>query len=188
MKVYFGLIIFLLFIVIVLVRSAILKKQGIEAIEFGKKDKKDFFIPPFAFFYLYLITANAFSLPTIPGQKLFDIELVSCAGILFCLAGLSFFIWTMISFKKSFRVGLVDNTPQGLITAGAFSVSRNPIYVSFAVLLTGQFLIFPSWILLIYVFAGMATFHRQVLKEEKFLSDQYDKEFELYCKKVRRYL
>ncbi len=165
-----------------------LKKDGIDAIEFGTKDKKDFIIPPFALFYLYLITANALSLPTIPRQKLFTSELMAWIGVIVCLVSIILFVWTLISFKKSFRVGLVDNTGQGLITTGAFAISRNPLYVCFAMMLVGQFLIFPSWILLIYIFLGMLTFHRQVLKEERFLKEQYGQQFADYCKKVPRYL
>jgi protein-S-isoprenylcysteine O-methyltransferase Ste14 len=139
-------------------------------------------------FYFYLILARTFGWPTIPGQQLFYSELLAWTGLLLCLSGLLFFIWTMISFKKSSRVGLVENTTQGLITTGAFAISRNPIYVSFAVLLIGQFCIYPSWIFLIYIVAGIATFHRQVIREEVFLKQQYGKDFETYCQKVRRYI
>ena len=188
MQHYIGIFLIALFIIIVLTRSFLLKKQGIEAIEFGKKDKKDFLIIPFAAFYFYLIAANAFDWPTIPNQLLFYHPSVFWIGILLSLFALGFFIWTMISFKKSFRIGLVDNKAQGLITKGAFALSRNPIYVSFAAMLSGQFLMYPSWIFLIYIFVGIFTFHRQVLKEEEFLQKQYKKDFDDYCKKVRRYL
>lgn len=188
MQEYFGIIIIALFITVVVIRNCSLKKQGIEAVEFGRKDPKDFILIPFAIFYFYIITANAFNFPTIPGQELFHREIVSWMGVLFCFLGLLFFLWAMVSFKKSFRVGLVNNTLQGLVTNGAFAISRNPIYVSFALMLIGQFFIFSSWILLIYIFLGISTFHRQVLKEERFLEEQYGKEFEDYSTKVRRYL
>lgn len=188
MQGYFGVITIVLFIVLVLFRTYSLRRQGIEAMEFGKKDKKDFLILPFALLYFYLLIANTFNLPTIPRQELFQSEMVSWIGVLTCLFALLFFLWTLISFRKSFRVGLVENTAEGLITTGAFAISRNPIYVSFAIMLIGQFLIYPSWILLIYIFAGMLRFHTQVLKEERFLKEQYGKEFNAYCKQVRRYL
>jgi len=188
MQAYFGIIAITLLIGLVFIRTRNLKKQGIEAVEFGKKDKKDFFILPFALFYFYLILAHAFNLPTIKGQELFRSEMLSWVGVLICLIAIVFFLWSMISFRKSFRVGLVNNTAQGLITTGAFAVSRNPIYVSFAMMLIGQFLIYPVWILLLYIFIGVSAFHRQVLKEERFLTEQYGEEFKAYCKKVRRYL
>ncbi|MDL2227759.1 isoprenylcysteine carboxylmethyltransferase family protein [Odoribacter sp. OttesenSCG-928-L07] len=188
MQKYFGIITIVSFILLVQTRTLNLKKQGINALEFGKKDKKDFLILPFALFYFYIITANVFNLPTIKGQILFQQNIISWIGVAFCLIALLLFLWTMISFKKSFRVGLVENSEQGLITTGSFAISRNPIYVSFAIMLIGQFLIFPSWILMIYIFLGILTFNRQVLKEEKFLIEQYGDEFSKYCKKVRRYL
>lgn len=187
MQAYFGIITIALFIALVLIRARTLKKQGIEAVEFGRKDKKDLLLLPFALFYFYLVTANAFHLPTIKGQELFQPKGLSWIGVLTCLIALLFFLWTMISFSKSFRVGLVDNTEQGLITTGAFAISRNPIYVSFAIMLIGQFLIYPSWILLIYIVVATLRFHKQILKEEKFLTEQYGEEFSAYCKKVGRY-
>ena len=182
-----GIITIILFITLVLVRTFMLRKQGIEAMEFGKKDKKDFLILPFALFYFYLIVAHTFHLPTIKGQELFQSEWLFWLGALACLIALLFFLWTMLSFQKSFRVGLVENTDQGLITTGAFAISRNPIYVSFAIMLIGQFLMYSSWILLLYVFIATSRFHQQVLKEERFLTQQYGEEFNAYRKKVRRY-
>jgi len=188
MQAYIGLITIFLFILTVMSRSFWLKKQGIQPVEFGRKNKTDFILIPFALFYFYLLIANAFHLPTIPQQSLFHSETISWIGVIFCCLSVLFFLWSMVSFKKSFRVGLVENRQQGLITSGAFSISRNPIYVSFAMMLTGQFLVFPSWIFLIYIFLGFLTLHRRILIEEKFLDEQYGNEFKEYCKKVRRYL
>jgi protein-S-isoprenylcysteine O-methyltransferase Ste14 len=185
---YSGIIFISLFAAIVILRNFNLKSQGIDAIEFGKKDKKDFLIIPFAIFYFYIISANAFDYTSVPNQKLFNWENSHWIGIVLCGLALAFFIYTMISFNKSFRVGLVENSEQGLVTKGAFSISRNPIYVSFAIMLIGQFLIFLSWILLIYIFLGISMFHRQILREEKFLEQQYGKAFDIYRNKVRRYL
>lgn len=187
MQAYLGIITIVLFIALVFIRTRNLKKQGVEAMEFGRKDKKDFIILPFALFYFYIIIANAFHLPSIKGQVLFQSETVAWIGVLACFVAFIFFLWTMISFSKSFRVGLVENTQQGLITTGAFAVSRNPIYLTFAIMLIGQFLIFPSWILLIYIIVATLRFHMQVLKEEEFLLEQYGEAYHAYCKKVRRY-
>jgi protein-S-isoprenylcysteine O-methyltransferase Ste14 len=69
-----------------------------------------------------------------------------------------------------------------------FAFSRNPIYVAFASILLGQFLIFPNWILLVYIGAATWLFHRQVLREEEFLKQHYGQEYAEYCQRVRRYL
>ena len=48
---YFAVLTILLSLGTVLVRVALLKRQGIEAMKFGKLDKMDFLIPPFAQLY-----------------------------------------------------------------------------------------------------------------------------------------
>jgi protein-S-isoprenylcysteine O-methyltransferase Ste14 len=98
------------------------------------------------------------------------------------------FIWGMVSFGNNFRVGIDLDKPGSLIKSGAFSISRNPLYVAFFMLLTGIFLIFPTWIFFVYLMAGMWLIDRQVCLEENSLRDLYGKEYDEYCIKVRRYL
>nr|WP_280167657.1 isoprenylcysteine carboxylmethyltransferase family protein [Priestia megaterium]MDH3183453.1 isoprenylcysteine carboxylmethyltransferase family protein [Priestia megaterium] len=102
--------------------------------------------------------------------------------------GLVLFSLSIILFGKSFRVGIDEEKPGELITTGVFAISRNPIYTAFGFVLIGTFLILPNWILLLYVFAGVWLFNRQVQLEEKSLKKIYGEEYEAYCKKVRKYL
>jgi protein-S-isoprenylcysteine O-methyltransferase Ste14 len=114
-------------------------------------------------------------------------EVISWIGVLFCLAGLVLLLGSLVSFGQSFRVGIDRDRPDRLITTGVFAFSRNPIYVAFAIILIGQFLIFSNWILLVYIGAAIWLFHRQVLREEEYLRGHYGSEFSEYCKRVRRY-
>ncbi len=172
---------------IVLTRVFLLRQQGIEAMKFGQIDKTDFFIPPFAFFYFYVVFAAAFDWPTVSRQIFFHSEIIAWAGVLFCLAGLSLLLWSLVSFRESLRVGIDADHPARLITDGIFAFSRNPIYVAFAVILIGEFLILPNWITLIYIVAATGLFHRQVLREEDFLRRHYGEAYVGYCNRVRRY-
>src|SRR5262249_30144498 len=99
-----------------LTRTAMLKRQGVEAMKFGKLDKTDFVIPPFAFFYFYLVFAAAFHWPTVSTQEFFHSEAISWTGVAFCLAGLSLLLWSLASFGQSFRVGIDVDHPNRLIT------------------------------------------------------------------------
>jgi protein-S-isoprenylcysteine O-methyltransferase Ste14 len=74
------------------------------------------------------------------------------------------------------------------VTGGIFAFTRNPIYVGFALVLIGQFLIFPNWIIFVYLAAATWLFHRQVLREEGFLKAHYGQDYADYCKRVRRYI
>jgi protein-S-isoprenylcysteine O-methyltransferase Ste14 len=185
---YFGVLTILLLIGMVLMRVLLMKRKGIDAMNFGKIDKTDFIIPPFALFYFYCVFAAAFGFPSVSTQVFFDPMVSAWIGAVFCLAGLVLMAWSLISFGQSFRVGIDQEYPDRLITTGVFAISRNPIYVAFAVVLLGQFLIFPNWILLLYLGGAIGLFHRQVLREEDYLKGHYGKEYTEYCNRVRRYV
>ncbi len=185
---YFAALTIVLMLGMVLTRVLLMRRRGIEAVSFGKTDKTDFLIPPFAFFYFYIVFAAAFDFPNVSKQEFFHSEIISWVGVLFCLAGLLLLLWSLVSLKESFRVGIDTEHPGRLITTGVFAFSRNPIYVAFAFILLGQFLIFSNWILLVYLGAGIWLFHRQVLREEDYLKKHYGKEYLEYCNRVRRYL
>lgn len=185
---YFAALTLLLMMSMVLTRVLIMKSRGVDAMLFGKIDKTDYFIPPFALFYFYLIFAAAFGWPAPIDWELFDSDAIRWIGVALCAAGLTLLAWSLVSFGQSFRVGIDAQRPDKLITTGIFAFSRNPIYVGFALILLGQFLIFSSWLLLAYLIAGYWLFHRQVRREEEFLSKHYGDDFEGYRKRVRRYL
>ncbi len=185
---YFAVSFFILLIILVIVRVQLLKKRGIKAVSFGERDKTDYLIPPFALFYFYLVLAHAFNLPTFATHVLLRSEFLQWIGVACCFSGLLLLLWSMISFKDSFRVGIEDNTTQGLVTTGVFAYSRNPIYVAFCLVLLGQFLVFSNWILLVYIPAAVWLIHRQILREEAFLKECYGEAYREYCKQVRRYL
>jgi protein-S-isoprenylcysteine O-methyltransferase Ste14 len=187
MQGYFAFATVILLILLVLARVVLLNKLGIKAFKFGEMNKKDFIIPPFALLFFYIVTASAFSLPVL-GTTLFASELTSWVGVVICLLGLLLFLFSLISFGKSFRVGLDEDHPGPLVTSGAFAISRNPIYTAFGTVLLGIFMIFPNWIILIYLVAGIWLFNRQVRQEEGSLRKIYGGEYEEYCRRVRRYL
>jgi protein-S-isoprenylcysteine O-methyltransferase Ste14 len=166
----------------------LMRRKGVTAMHFGKIDKKDYLILPFASFYFYVVFAAAFKFPSVSIQEFFRSEIVSGIGLILCLSGLFLLILSLVSFGQSFRVGIDSDHSDELITAGVFAFSRNPIYVAFGLVLLGEFLVFPNWILLVYLFATLWLFHRQVLREEKFLREHYGEQYLDYCARVRRYL
>jgi len=187
MQGFLAVITIVLLVATVLTRSLLLKRKKIQAFNFGKIDKKDFLIPPFALFYFYLVFAACFDEPWVNRQKLFYSDMFAWVGVVFCGLGLTLMLISLISFGRSFRVGIDTEHPDKLITTGIFSMSRNPIYVAFFLVLLGQFLVFTNWILLVYLVAGTWLFNRQVLREEEYLRGHYGQEYQEYCAKVRRY-
>ncbi|ORW97335.1 isoprenylcysteine carboxyl methyltransferase [Mycobacterium sp. IEC1808] len=169
-------------------RVVLLRRTGTRAMHFGKLDKTDFLIPPVALFYFYTVFAAAFGWPLASRQRFFHSTLLAWLGVAFCLVGVLILVLSLVSFGNSFRVGIDTDQPGRLVTTGIFAVSRNPIYVGFFVFLVGQLLVFPTWVPLIYLLAGTALFHRQVLREEGFMRQRYGDEYADYCRHVRRYV
>ena len=185
---YFGVLVFVLLLGMVLIRVQLMIRQGIAAMNFGKLDRTDFLIPPFALFYFYLVCAAALHWPSPARQEFFPSGAIDWIGVAFCLAGLLLVLWSLVSFGQSFRVGIDTEHADKLVTSGVFAFSRNPIYTAFGLILLGQFLIFSNWILLVYLAAAIWLFHRQVLREEDYLKGHYGQEYAQYCARVRRYL
>lgn len=184
---YVAALTLLLLVGMVLTRAFLMQRQGIAAMKFGSIDKTDFIIPPFALFFFYIVFAAAFGWPTPSRQSFFASESVAWIGVGLCGLGLVLFAWSIVSFGRSFRVGIDTASPDRLVTTGLFAFSRNPIYVAFGIILLGEFLIVPNWIVLLYLIAGVGLFHRQVVREEAYLESHYGAPYDEYCRRVRRY-
>lgn len=185
---YFAAAMVVLLIGTVVCRVWLLRRTGTRAMHFGQLDKTDFLIPPVALFYVYTVFAAAFGWPLASRERFFQSTILAWLGVVLCLVGIGILVLSLVSFGDSFRVGIDVDQPGGLVTTGIFAVSRNPIYVGFFVFLVGQLLVFPNWVPLIYLVAGTALFHRQVLREEEFMRQRYGHLYADYCRHVRRYV
>ena len=76
-----------------------------------------------------------------------------------------------------------------LVTSGIFRVSRNPTYLSLALLQAGLAFAFQSfWLLLLVVPAVALTHWGVVLREERYLDHKFGDEYSQYSRRVRRWL
>src|SRR5262245_19317549 len=119
---YLGALAIVLLLGMVLIRVFLLKRQGIKAMKFGSTDKTDFLLPPFVLFYFYVLFAAAFDWPNIGVRPFFHSEAAAWTGVLFCLAGLLLLLWSLISFRRSFRIGIDTHHPDKLVVDGVFAV------------------------------------------------------------------
>lgn len=176
-------------VAIILVRSAMLGRTGIKAIVFGETDKSDFLLVPMVLAIAYSALVPLLGLPMWAPlvRPFFQLILLQYVGLALCILTIMGAILTLKSFGDSFRVGIDEAGPGKLVTDGMFSYSRNPIYVCFLAFILGQFLVHPNLIISISLLLFSLAIHRQVLREEKFLSGYYGEEYEVYCRRVRRY-
>jgi protein-S-isoprenylcysteine O-methyltransferase Ste14 len=167
-----------------------LSRHGIKVIVFGVTDKTDYIMIPVVLCFFYAILSPFFNLP-FPDvlTKLFiKVDVLNIIAVVICTVSLIWFGITLKTFGKSFRVGIDENTNDKLVTSGTFSISRNPIYITFISFFIGIFTAYPNTVALIFLVLLVMTVHRQILREEKFLKSHYGKEYDEYCSKVRRYI
>jgi protein-S-isoprenylcysteine O-methyltransferase Ste14 len=190
MQLYLSVLAFVLLVALAAGRALMLRKRGVNAFVFGVTDKSDFFLMPIVALFFYSILAGAFGLPIPKALKthLFESELASWIGITICCASIIWIAITLKSFGDSFRIGIDETAPDKLVTSGVFAFSRNPIYLAFIAFITGMLLVYPNPVTVLVLILFAAAIHRQVLREEKFLRSHYGREYEEYCRRVRRYL
>lgn len=177
-------------IIMVLIRSAMLRKNGINAIVFGKTDKNDYILIPIILSFFYAILAPIFNLPfpIILENTFWNINILNWLAIIICTISLIWFAITLKIFGNSFRVGIDENTSDKLIKKGTFAFSRNPIYIAFITFFFGVFLSYPTIVTTLFLIFLIIMIHKQILREEKFLKSHYGKEYEEYYANVRRYI
>ena len=103
-------------------------------------------------------------------------------GILFIMLGLYLWIEAVIFQKINRKV-----KENKLITTGVYSIVRNPVYSAFLFIFTAILLFTSNCILLILPFVFWA-FLTILMKntEEKWLKNEFGKEYEEYLKEVNR--
>lgn len=126
--------------------------------------------------------------PTAFYQPLFSSSALAVVGAVAISAGFMIFVWALRSFGRSWRVGIDTRKPGKLVTSGAFSISRNPIFLFIDMYFTGTALIWPTPFFLAFALITALGIHHQIKQEERFLTNQYGAAYRNYAEGVRRYL
>ena len=194
---FFPLASFLLFVIFIILKTIILKREGVPVSTSSKKSAfvKYILYPIFLLIIILFISElvkPAFKisysvLPEFITQNLFNSISLKVTGVLLIVAALIFLLFTLHSFNKSLRFGMDSKNLGKLITIGVFSISRNPFFVSIILLFIGIALIYGSPFLIIFAVLTIVSIHFFILKEEKFLQKYYGDEYNNYSKSVRRY-
>ncbi len=109
-------------------------------------------------------------------------------GAAFILAGVGLMIASVMQFARARTTVMPREVARVLITDGVYQLSRNPIYVADALILTGLCL---RWDLgaLIWVVAFVAVIEKRFIEgEEATLRAKFGPEFDNWAEKVRRWI
>lgn len=100
-------------------------------------------------------------------------------GLALALIGQSGFLYSL----HTFNVTPADKP----VTTGLYKVSRNPQWVTFAVVMVGFGLMVGSWTILALLVVRVVMNHFRILGEEQALEDQYRVSYQSYKESVPRY-
>jgi protein-S-isoprenylcysteine O-methyltransferase Ste14 len=184
------------FYVLFIGRTVLLYAKGIKVWVIGTSTKKLFekileniLFPALLVWTIYVIvTALHINVPAIISDYLIKIIWIKYIGIMFCYIGLIIFLLALISFGKSWRIGIDENNTNELITGGIFKCSRNPIFLFMDLYFIGIMLIYPNIVFIIIAVCTVIGIHSQIIREEQFLQNKFGEEYREYKKRTRRYI
>lgn len=127
-------------------------------------------------------------------QKFFPIEvppsLFSRIAILFCMAISAVIgIWSFVRFWRARTSPLPIRPTTAIVTTGPYRFTRNPMYLSLALLYAGLALWFAvTWALALLPLAMVIVRYYVIAGEERYLEQKFGQEYLDYKARVRRWL
>ena len=141
------------------------------------------------FAFLALPGMIAFVIPAWWLRSLGTEQITHPLGIVPFAVGVMGLIWCVRDFYVSGQGTLAPwSPPKHLVTEGLYRYSRNPMYVSVALILIGWSIAFASRNLATYTLIVVIAFHlRVVLGEEPWLARTHGAQWDDYVKRVPRW-
>ena len=127
-------------------------------------------------------------------ERLFPMFLLSfpyatAVGALLIVVSVALVLSAVVSLARAHTAFDARKPTTSIVTTGAFKLSRNPTYLSLALLHVGLAFVFQSLWLLGTAAAAIAITHGGViLREERYLEGKFGEEYRRYAKGVRRWL
>lgn len=110
-------------------------------------------------------------------------------GVGLMLSAFATILYLARGFSKNETTILPDGEPSQLMEGGLFTISRNPIYVAMALLLTGSGLAFGHLLALLVVPIFIVLVQQiWIVKEEEYLEAAFGQHYRNYKMRVRRWL
>lgn len=120
------------------------------------------------------------------GSPLSDMLLV--VGCILVAAVIGIDVSAMRALRRANTTLMPTRSADRLVTGGAYSISRNPIYLANSMLMVGVgFIAGALWFVLLAFLAGFATQKLAIEPEERHLERRFGKQYRDYAKKVRRW-
>lgn len=116
-------------------------------------------------------------------------DILFAAGWLLVAAMVALDFSAMRTMARAKTTIMPNRASEHLVTTGAFSLTRNPIYLGNTLLMIGIGLITGiAWFLPLAIVAAFLTQKLAIEREEKHLEARFGKRYRDYAKRVRRWI
>ena len=114
---------------------------------------------------------------------------ITFAGVVFVLGWMALAFVSISRFRRS-KTSIVPIRPaEALVLSGPYRYTRNPMYVSLALLTIGCGLLLATWWPIVLLVPTLVIVQRFViLPEERYLRRRFGTAYEAYARRVRRWL
>src|SRR5512136_2718412 len=110
------------------------------------------------------------------------------AGFALGLASLGFWSWTQVALGKEWSPQLQLREEHHLVTTGAYSRIRHPLYTAMLGYGTSLALVTSNWVFIVLAVAVIAGLATRVPKEEQMMLEQFGEEYRAYMQRTGRFL
>jgi protein-S-isoprenylcysteine O-methyltransferase Ste14 len=133
--------------------------------------------------------AAGFLLESLLPTSLVSVPFAAAIGALLISCSVALVLAAVVSLLRAGTAFDARKPTTRLVTTGAFKLSRNPTYLSLALLHAGLAFVFQSiWLLGTAAVAIAITHWGVILREERYLGNKFGEEYRRYAERVRRWL
>jgi protein-S-isoprenylcysteine O-methyltransferase Ste14 len=116
-------------------------------------------------------------------------HVLDIVGLIIYLAGCAFVLWArrtlgkMWGLSTSRNVKLLDD--HQLIQSGPFAFVRHPMYFGWWAAMFGLLLLYPTWVVLLFLVSSVMAFFGRARREEVALAERFGEAWKEYKKRTR---
>ena len=153
-----------------------------------KEDHADVLIhPPFT--YILPLVAGIVAHILAPFKIFSDSMFGHVSGWPLLTLGLLLVIWSMRTMLNAGEHFKVNEPTNKIVSHGPFSITRNPIYLSFNFVYLGiAFIVNTIWLIIFLPIAFITLHYGVILREEHYMKNKLGNEYLSYRKRVRRWI
>jgi protein-S-isoprenylcysteine O-methyltransferase Ste14 len=115
--------------------------------------------------------------------------MTAVAGVIFVFGGVTLAFVSVDRFRRSKTSIVPIRSAETLVQYGTYRYTRNPMYVSLALLTIGCGLLLATWWPIVLLVPTLAIVQQFVIRpEEQYLRRRFGTEYDTYIRRVRRWL